>query len=226
MPGAASSTATTRDWRARRDDDEVRPDGGLREALPRSAHGATRDLARRGLPREKVLAAVVRLLELTLIRVGNDEYARLNHSFGLTTMRDRHARVDGHGDPLPVPGQVRQAPRRRPAGPAPRAAIVRRCQDLPGQDLFQYVDADGDVHDVTSDDVNGYLRDITGDDFTAKDFRTWAGTVARVPRPPAPYARPTAPPTRAMRSPPRCGPPPIASGTPRRSREAATSTLR
>lgn len=123
-----------------------------------------------------MLAAIVRLLELTLIRVGNDEYARLNRSFGLTTMRGRHARVSGSSIRFRFRGK---SGRSHEVGLRDRrlAAIVRRCQELPGQELFEYVDDDGASHDVTSDDVNGYLRAISGIDVTAKDFRTWAGTV-------------------------------------------------
>jgi DNA topoisomerase I len=146
-------------------------------ALPAIRRRVERDLARPGLPREKVLAAVVRLLELTLIRVGNDEYARLNRSFGLTTLRDRHAIVQGSAIRFRFRGksgvvhEVGLRDRRL-------AAIVRRCRDLPGQELFQYVGEDGEPVDVTSDDVNEYLRSIPGaGDVTAKDFRTWAGTV-------------------------------------------------
>jgi DNA topoisomerase-1 len=144
-------------------------------ALPAIRRRVDADLARPGLPREKVLAAVVRLLELTLIRVGNDEYARLNRSFGLTTLRDRHA----------VVGTARirfrfraKSGRETEVGLRDRrlAAVVRRCRDLPGQELFQYLGDDGEVVDVRSDDVNDYLREIAPD-VTAKDFRTWAGTV-------------------------------------------------
>lgn len=144
--------------------------------LPRIRERVDEDLARRGLPREKVLAAVVRLLELTLIRVGNEEYARLNRSFGLTTLRDRHARVEGGRLRFRFRGkggrthEVALRDRRL-------ATVVGRCQDLPGQDLFQYVDEEGDVRDVRSEDVNAYLREISGGEVTAKDFRTWAGTV-------------------------------------------------
>ena len=134
------------------------------------------DLATRGLSREKVLAAVVRLLELTLIRVGNDEYARLNRSFGLTTLRDRHAKVEGGSVRFRFRGKSGQA---HEVGLRDRrlAGLVRRCQELPGQELFQYVDDDGEVRDIGSDDVNGYIRDAAGAEFSAKDFRTWAGTV-------------------------------------------------
>ena len=147
------------------------------EQLPAIRERVDSDLARQGLPREKVLAAVVRLLELTLIRVGNDEYARLNRSFGLTTLRDRHATVEGSRLRFRFVGksgkrhEVTLRDRRL-------ARVVGRCQELPGQELIQYVDEDGEVRDVRSEDVNDYLREVTGGaDVTAKDFRTWAGTV-------------------------------------------------
>jgi DNA topoisomerase-1 len=145
-------------------------------ALPRIRRRIRRDLARPGLSREKVLAAVITLLEMTLIRVGNDEYAAQNNSFGLTTMRDRHADVTGSTVQFRFRGKsgkehaVELSDRRL-------ARIVQQCQDLPGQELFQYIDEEGQRKDVTSEDVNNYLREMTGDDFTAKDFRTWAGTV-------------------------------------------------
>jgi len=144
-------------------------------ALPRIRRRVDRDLARRGVPRKKVLAAVVRLLELTLIRVGNDEYSRLNQSFGLTTLRGRHVKVDGTTIRFRFKGKG-GAPHEVGLRDRRLAAVIRRCQDLPGQELFEYVE-DGTVVDVTSDDVNEYLRAISGGDFTAKDFRTWSGTV-------------------------------------------------
>jgi len=145
-------------------------------ALPRIRRRCDEDLTRPGLPREKVLAAVVRLLELTLIRVGNDEYARLNRSFGLTTLQDRHARIQGSALRFRFRGKSGQS---HEVGLRDRrlAAIVRRCQELPGQELFQFVDEGGDVRDIASDDVNDYIQEASGGDFTAKDFRTWAGTV-------------------------------------------------
>ncbi|HET9520183.1 MAG TPA: hypothetical protein VFO73_03970 [Candidatus Limnocylindrales bacterium] len=144
-------------------------------ALPAIRRQVDADLARPGLSREKVLAAVVRLLELTLIRVGNDEYARLNRSFGLTTLRDRHAKVRGSSVRFRFRGK---SGREHEVGLRDRrlAAVVRRCRDLPGQELFQYLDEAGNPVDVRSDDVNDYLRQIAPD-VTAKDFRTWAGTV-------------------------------------------------
>ena len=163
-------------WQARRGVDKFDRMLAFAAALPKIRRRCDRDLAKRGLPREKVLAAVVRLLELTLIRVGNDEYARLNRSFGLTTLRDRHARVQGDAMRFRFRGKSGQ---QHEVGLRDRrlATVVRRCQELPGQELFQFVDADGAVQDVGSDDVNGYLREASGGDFTAKDFRTWEGTV-------------------------------------------------
>jgi DNA topoisomerase-1 len=163
-------------WRARRDDSKFERIVAFATLLPRVRRRCDRDLARRGLSREKVLAAVVRLLELTLIRVGNDEYARLNRSFGLATMKDRHADVRGSTIRFRFRGK---SGRRHEVDIRDRrlAAIVRRCQELPGQELFQYIDGDGQTHDVTSDDVNDYLREMTEADITTRDFRIWAGTV-------------------------------------------------
>ncbi len=164
-------------WRAGRDDAKFERLIDFARVLPRIRERCDADLAKPGMSREKVLAAVVRLLETTLIRVGNDEYARLNRSFGLTTLKSRHATRDGHAGPLPIPRQVRAASTRSGIRDRRLATVVRRCQDLPGQELFQYVGDDGEPHDVASDDVNDYLREISGIDITAKDFRTWAGTV-------------------------------------------------
>lgn len=145
-------------------------------ALPELRACIDRDMARRGLVREKVLATIVHLLETTLIRVGNEDYARRNRSFGLTTLRDRHVAIEGNQLRFRFKGK---SGREWNLGIRDRriAAIVRRCQDLPGQRLFQYLDADGKRQAVTSADVNAYLRAATGQDITAKDFRTWAGTV-------------------------------------------------
>jgi DNA topoisomerase-1 len=128
------------------------------------------------LPRDKVLATVVQLLEKSLIRVGNEEYARQNQSFGLTTLKDRHVDIRGAKVRFEFRGKsgVRHA---IDVNDRRLARIVKQCRDLPGQTLFQYVDDDGRRRDVSSGDVNAYLREITGQDFTAKDFRTWAGTV-------------------------------------------------
>ena len=137
------------------------------------------DLAKYGLPREKVLAAVVRLLEVTLIRVGNEEYARTNDSFGLTTMRDEHVDVSSSGMRFVFRGK---SGKEHEIGLQDRrlARTVRRCRDLPGQDLFRYLDEHGAPHSIGSADVNAYLREISGADFTAKDFRTWFGSVLAV----------------------------------------------
>jgi DNA topoisomerase-1 len=139
----------------------------------------SRDLAKRGLPRDKVIAAVVRLLEATLVRVGNEEYARDNRSYGLTTMRNRHAAVRGSALKFSFRGKsgVKHTVGLRDKR---LARVVRDCQDLPGQRLFEYLDDDGEIRAVDSDDVNAYLQDAMGADFSAKDFRTWAGTVLAV----------------------------------------------
>ncbi|TMH09069.1 MAG: DNA topoisomerase IB, partial [Betaproteobacteria bacterium] len=127
--------------------------------------------------RDSVLATIVRLLDTTLVRVGNEEYARNNNSFGLTTLRSRHAAVKG--DRLTLRFRGKSGVMQEVAYADPRVArIVRRCQELPGQELFQYVDADGEIRSVRSEDVNDYLREASGDDFTAKDFRTWHGSVS------------------------------------------------
>ncbi len=143
--------------------------------LPKIRKQADKDLSLPGLPKRKVLAAIVRLLDETCIRIGNDEYAKTNHSFGLTTLRNRHADVNGDTIHLRFKGKSNQEhdimlrDRRL-------ARIVKSCQDLPGQDLFLYQEGEDEFVKVDSSDVNDYLREITGNDFTAKDFRTWHGT--------------------------------------------------
>ncbi len=144
--------------------------------LPRLRRQINRDLRLPGLPRAKVLAAVVRLLEKTLIRVGNDEYARQNHSYGLTTMRNRHVHVRGESIEFDFRGKSGKQHHIELDNPQ-LAKIIRKCQDLPGQDLFCYRDDDNQVRVVHSQDINEYLRERTGSDYTAKDFRTWNGTV-------------------------------------------------
>ena len=145
-------------------------------ALPRIRETARRDMALPGLPRRKVLATVAHLLETTLIRVGNDDYARANKSYGLTTLKTRHVSVNGSEVRFQFTGksgkQWSLATRDRRV-----ARIIKACQELPGQELLQYRDDDGSIHDVTSDDVNSYLREVTGQNITGKDFRTWGGTV-------------------------------------------------
>jgi DNA topoisomerase-1 len=163
-------------WREARDENKFGRMLAFSKALPLIRDRVEQDLSRPGLPREKVLAVVVRLLELTGIRVGNDEYARTNQSFGLTTLREDHVEVSGSTMRFEFRGksgklhQVSLSDRRL-------ARIVARCQALPGEELFQYVDDEGVHQTIGSSDVNGYLRAITGEDFTAKDFRTWSGTL-------------------------------------------------
>ena len=146
------------------------------EALPKIRQQTAENLALPGLPKEKVLATVVRLLEITRIRVGNEEYAKENSSFGLTTMRDRHVDISGSTIQFKFRGKsgvdhdIELNDRRL-------AKVVKRCQDIPGQELFQYLDDEGQRQPIDSGDVNAYLQEITGLNFTAKDFRTWAGTV-------------------------------------------------
>ncbi len=146
-------------------------------ALPKLRARVEADLGRQGLPREKVLAAVIRVMEMTLIRVGNEEYARSNKSFGLTTLRNRHAKVGSEKAVFEFRGKSGKS---HSTGFRDRrlARVVKACQELPGQRLFQYVDDDGLRHAVNSDDVNDYIRETLGEDFSAKDFRTWAGTVS------------------------------------------------
>jgi DNA topoisomerase-1 len=164
-------------FRARRDRGKFARLVRFGDRLPRIRRRVRSDLARQGLPREKVLAAVVALLETTRFRVGNAEYARLNRSFGISTLRDRHAAVSGST----VRFRFRGKGGRTEEGELVDrrlATIVRRCQDLPGQELFQYVDDEGETRPISSEDVNEYLRDAAGsDEFSAKDFRTWTATV-------------------------------------------------
>jgi len=163
-------------WREIRDENKYDRLVNFGKALPKIRRRLKKDLALSGLPREKVLATIVQLLERSLIRVGNEEYARENKSFGLTTLQDRHVDVKGSKLRFRFRGksgrlhEVDVTDRRI-------ARIISKLQDLPGQSLFQYVDDEGGVHEITSQDVNEYLREVTGEDFTAKDFRTWAGTV-------------------------------------------------
>jgi DNA topoisomerase-1 len=164
------------DYRATRDQAKFSRMIAFGAVLARIRKRVEHDIRRRGLPREKVLATVVRLLETTFIRVGNDEYAKENDSFGLTTMKDRHVRIAGARLMFHFRGksglehEVELTDQRL-------ARIVRECRDLPGYELFQYVDQSGAICRIDSADVNQYIRDISGQDFTAKDFRTWAGTV-------------------------------------------------
>ncbi len=164
------------DFRAIRDSNKFDHMLDFARALPTIRATIDQHMAMRGMPREKVLATVVYLLETTLIRVGNDEYAKDNASFGLTTLRNRHVRIEGSELRFRFKGKsnkewnLRLKDRRI-------ARLVKSAQELPGQSLFQYVGEDGETHPVTSSDVNAYLREIAGTSVTAKDFRTWAGTV-------------------------------------------------
>jgi len=163
-------------WRTVRDEAKYERMLSFGKALPLIRSHVDAALRQRGLPREKVLATIVYLLEVTMMRIGNEEYARENKSFGLTTLRERHVRIDGSEVEFRFRGKsgvfhaVKVEDRRL-------ARIIERSRELPGQELFQYEDDDGSLHAVDSADVNDYLRAITGEDYTAKDFRTWAGTV-------------------------------------------------
>ncbi len=164
------------DWRMVRDATKFNHMLAFGEALPLIRSAVASDMARRGLSREKVLATVVALLEKTLIRVGNEDYARKNQSYGLTTLRDEHVEITGSTLRFRFKGKsnkewnLKLTDRRI-------ASIVRACADIDGYELFKWVDEFGGVHDVSSGDVNAYLQEITGEAFTAKDFRTWTGTV-------------------------------------------------
>jgi DNA topoisomerase I len=166
-------------WREVRDETKFGRMLAFSQALPKIRSRLERDLSLPGLPREKVLATVVRLLECTCIRVGNDEYAKSNRSFGLTTLQDRHVEISGSNLRFEFRGKsgkmhkVDLTDRRL-------ARIVERCQDLPGEDLFQFLDDDGVRQTIGSGDVNQYIREISGQEFTAKDFRTWAGTLLAI----------------------------------------------
>lgn len=163
-------------WREVRDETKYERMLLFGTTLPEIRERVEHDLSLPGLPREKVLAAIVRLMEVTHIRVGNEEYARENHSYGLTTMRGKHVQVQGSHVRFKFPGKsgrkhsIEFSDRRL-------ANIVRRCQDIPGYELFEYLDEEGNPHSIDSADVNDYIRAICRQDFTAKDFRTWAGSV-------------------------------------------------
>jgi DNA topoisomerase I len=167
------------DWRICRDETKFDRMQAFGNALSSIRRRTAADLARPGLPRDKVLAAIVQLLEKSLIRVGNEEYVRQNRSFGLTTLRNRHVRVRGDRLRFEFRGKsgihhsVDVNDRRL-------AKVVKQCRDLPGQELFQYLDEEGARQGIDSGDINRYVKDVTGEEFTAKDFRTWSGTVLAV----------------------------------------------
>lgn len=163
-------------WREVRDETKYQHMLEFGKALPVLRRRVERDISQQGMHREKILATIVRLMELTHIRIGNEEYARTNKSYGLTTMRNGHAKVKGESITFRFRGKsgvehnVGVRDRRL-------STVIKRCQDIPGQDLFQYLDEKGECHPIGSADVNLYLQEVTGDHFTAKDFRTWAGSV-------------------------------------------------
>ena len=163
-------------WRQVRDEVKYERMLSFGRTLPAIRAAVARGMQLPGLPREKVLATIVHLLELTLMRIGNEEYARTNKSFGLTTLRTRHVQVDGSAVAFHFKGKsgVRHAIR---LSDRRLARVLQRMRELPGQELFQYVDEHGAHHGVDSGDVNDYLREVTGEDYTAKDFRTWSGTL-------------------------------------------------
>src|SRR6185312_8170574 len=163
-------------WREVRDENKYERMTHFAAALPGIRARVKEDLARPGMPREKVLATIVGVMEATHIRVGNEEYARTNKSYGLTTMRNRHVEV--HGADVKFTFQGKSGVRHAISLHDRRLArIIKQCTDIPGYELFQYLDADGTHHNIDSTAVNDYLREITGQHFTAKDFRTWAGSV-------------------------------------------------
>ncbi len=163
-------------WREERDSNKFERLAAFGAALPALRSAVERDLAMAGLPRRKVLAAMVGLLDTTFVRVGDERYRRENHTYGLTTLRNRHVHVDGDRIRLRFRGKagkehdVLLSDKRL-------ARVVRRCRDLPGYELFQYVDEDGEIRSIGASDVNDYLKEVCGDDYTAKDFRTWGATV-------------------------------------------------
>ena len=162
-------------WREHRDETKFEHILAFGAVLPRIRRRVVHDLSLPGLPRQKVLAAVVRLMELSLARVGNPEYARQNHSFGLTTLLNRHVHIRGRQIELDF--RAKHGIRHHSVVTDRKlAGILKRCRDLPGSELFQYVDEEGHRHAIDSADLNSYLREISGRDVTAKDFRTWAGT--------------------------------------------------
>jgi len=168
------------EWRVHRDKSKFDRMAAFGAALPRLRRRLSRDLARPGLPREKVLAVIVRILDETSVRIGNAEYARSNDSYGLTTLRNRHVKFIRDGRLRFHFRGKGGAEHEVPIDDKRLARIVRHCHQLPGQRLFQYVDDEGALHPIESDQVNGYLKEAMGDDFTAKDFRTWGATLRAI----------------------------------------------
>ncbi|MGA3038396.1 MAG: DNA topoisomerase IB [Vulcanimicrobiaceae bacterium] len=163
-------------WQEVRDEAKFHRMAAFGAALPKIRKAVARDLRAKGLTREKILAVAVTFLERTAIRIGNEEYRRTNGSFGLTTLRARHVHVRGSKIAVKFRGKTGKE-QTVALDDARLARIIRQCRDLPGQELFEYQDDDGTIHAITSEDVNAYIREISGDDFSAKDFRTWSGTI-------------------------------------------------
>ena len=163
-------------WREVRDEAKYQRLVAFGKALPAIRKAVAKDLAAPELPRRKVLAAIVSIMDATGIRVGNEEYAQANETFGLTTLRTRHVKLNGSEVRLRFRGKTGRE-RLITLKDARLARIIKRCRDLPGEELFEYIDETGAINRITSDDVNGYIREIAGEDFSTKDFRTWIGTV-------------------------------------------------
>lgn len=164
------------DWSKFRDATKFDKVAEFGKALPKIRAQMTEDIAKQGLPREKVIATIVKLLEKTMIRIGNEQYAKENQSYGLTTLRNRHVEVGSVKVTINFKGKSGQF-HTIEFEDQRLARLIRRLQDLPGQELFQYIDEDDNLHGIDSADVNEYIQDASGDEFTAKDFRTWRGTV-------------------------------------------------
>ena len=166
-------------WQEVRSETKFSQIGEFAASLPAIRKRVAADLKRTGLPREKVLAAIVSLMDHCSMRVGNDQYAKDNKSYGLTTIRKKHVEVEGNTIFFEFTGKSGKLWQREVNSPQ-IAKIIKKCEDIPGQELFKYLDADGDRHDVKSDDVNAYLQEIAGKPFTAKDFRTWSATAMAI----------------------------------------------
>lgn len=163
-------------WRVNRDEAKYQHMISFGKALPKIREAVNKALALPGLPQEKVLATIIYLLQLTMIRIGNDEYAKQNKSYGLTTLRNKHIQVDGSAVRFQFKGKS-GVDHNITVSDRKLASLIKKIRDLPGQELFQYIDDEGKRQSVSSSEVNDYLRRITGENFTAKDFRTWYGTI-------------------------------------------------
>ncbi len=163
-------------WRENRDEAKYQHMISFGQALPAIRQAVSEALALPGLPQQKVLATIIYLLQLTMIRIGNDEYAKQNKSYGLTTLRNKHIQVDGSAMRFQFRGKS-GVEHNITVTDRKLAALIKKIRDLPGQELFQYVDDEGKRHAISSSEVNDYIRNVTGENFTAKDFRTWYGTI-------------------------------------------------